>query len=112
MMQITEILIVIADILIVIGAFFLMVGALGLLRLPDMFTRMHAATKCTTLGAMCTLLGVAIIMKGSYGIKALLIIVFVVLGNPTSAHAIARAAYRTGTRMKIGSFDAFKEEVE
>ncbi len=100
----------IAEILITIGSFFLLVGALGLLRLPDMFTRMHAATKCTTLGALCTLSGVALIMQGSVAIKAVLMIVFIVLGNPTSAHAIARAAYRTGTRMKIGSYDAFKEE--
>jgi multicomponent Na+:H+ antiporter subunit G len=102
----------IADILITIGAFFLLVGSIGLLRLPDMFTRMHAATKCTTLGAMCTLVGVAILMQGEVAIKAVLIILFIVLGNPTSAHAIARAAYRSGTRMKIGSYDAFKEEFE
>jgi multicomponent Na+:H+ antiporter subunit G len=100
----------IPEIFIVIGTFFLLVGGIGLIRLPDMFTRMHAATKCTTLGAMCTLVGVALIMGGSVAIKALLIIIFIVLGNPTSAHAIARAAYRTGTRMKIGSYDAFKEE--
>ena len=99
----------IAEILITLGTFFLVVGAVGLIRLPDMFTRMHAATKCTTLGAMCTLLGVAIMME-SVTVKALLIIVFVLLGNPTSAHAIARAAYKSGTRMKIGSYDAFKEE--
>lgn len=102
----------IAEILISIGTFFLLVGAIGLIRMPDMFTRMHASTKCTTLGAMCTLLGVAILMQGSVAVKAVLIIIFIVLGNPTSAHAIARAAYRTGTRMKIGSYDAFKEEVE
>jgi multicomponent Na+:H+ antiporter subunit G len=99
----------IAEILIIIGTFFLVVGAVGLIRLPDMFTRMHAATKCTTLGAMCTLLGVAIMME-SVAVKALLMIVFILLGNPTSAHAIARAAYKSGTRMKIGSYDAFKEE--
>lgn len=99
----------IAEILITIGTFFLVVGAVGLIRLPDMFTRMHAATKCTTLGAMCTLLGVALMME-SVAVKALLMIVFILLGNPTSAHAIARAAYKSGTRMKIGSYDAFKEE--
>jgi multicomponent Na+:H+ antiporter subunit G len=102
----------IPEIFISIGAFFLLVGSIGLLRLPDMFTRMHAATKCTTLGAMCTLIGVALIMQGSVAVKAVLIIIFIVLGNPTSAHAIARAAYRSGTRMKIGSYDALKEEFE
>ena len=102
----------IAEILITIGTFFLLVGAVGLIRLPDMFTRMHAATKCTTLGAMCTMLGVALIMQGPVAVKAVLIIIFIVLGNPTSAHAIARAAYRSGMRMKIGSYDAFKEESE
>ncbi len=107
-----EIVSIVADILIIIGTFFLLVGAIGLIRLPDMFTRMHAATKCTTLGAMCTLLGVALIMQGSVAIKAVLMIIFIALGNPTSAHAIARAAYRSGTRMKIGSYDAFKEEFE
>lgn len=99
-----------AKILIAIGTFFLLVGAIGLLRLPDMFTRMHASTKCTTLGAMCSLLGVALLMGGSGAFKTVLIIIFIILGNPTSAHAIARAAYKSGTRMKIGSYDAFKEE--
>lgn len=101
---------VIAHLFIAIGAFFLLVGAIGLIRMPDMFTRMHASTKCTTLGAMSTLAGVALIMQGSVAVKAVLVIIFIVLGNPTSAHAIARAAYRTGTRMKIGSYDALKEE--
>ena len=106
----TDYITVIAGILISIGTFFLLVGAVGLVRLPDMFTRMHAATKCTTMGAMCTLLGVALIMQGSVAVKAVIMIVFILFGNPTSAHAIARAAYRSGTRMKIGSYDAFKEE--
>ncbi len=101
-----------AHMLIAVGTFFLLVGAVGLIRLPDMFTRMHATTKCTTLGAMCSLLGVALLMQGSVALKAILIIIFLIFGNPTSTHAIARAAYKTGTRMKIGSYDAFKEEVE
>ncbi len=103
---------VIAYIFIAIGTFFLLVGAIGLIRMPDMFTRMHASTKCTTLGSMSTLVGVALLMQGTVAVKAVLIIIFIVLGNPTSAHAIARAAYRTGTRMKIGSYDALKEESE
>lgn len=107
-----NILYVVAQLFIAIGAFFLLVGAIGLIRMPDMFTRMHASTKCTTLGAMATLVGVALIMQGTVAVKAVLIIIFIVLGNPTSAHAIARAAYRTGTRMKIGSYDALKEESE
>ena len=85
-----------ASLLILIGLFFFCVGTLGLLRMPDVYTRMHATTKCDTLGVSLIMLG---ILTG-YGIswltlKLILIIIFIWLTTPTAAHAIARAAYDT-----------------
>ena len=83
--------------LLVIGAAFMLLAAVGLLRLPDLFTRMQAGTKASALGAGCALLGVAVYF-GELGIasRALLVIVFIFLTAPISAHMIARAAYVVG----------------
>ena len=79
------------------GIAFDFLGVLGLLRLPDVYTRLQAATKCITFGTAGLLFGV-FIMKGfsSFGFKALLGIVFIFLTSPTAAHAISRAAHRSG----------------
>lgn len=80
-----------------IGALFFFIGALGLLRLPDVYTRLHATTKCDTLGLGMVLMGI-ILYEGATlaSVKMAFIIGFVFLTNPTAAHAIARAAYRHG----------------
>ena len=79
------------------GIAFDFLGVLGLLRLPDVYTRLQAATKCITFGTAGLLFGV-FIMKGfsSFGFKALLGIVFIFLTSPAAAHAISRAAHRSG----------------
>ena len=79
------------------GAIFMLLATIGLLRLPDLFTRMHAATKTATLGVSCMLLAVAVYF-GELGIttRAVLIIVFFFLTAPVAAHFIARAAYCVG----------------
>lgn len=86
------------------GLFFLAVGTVGLLRLPDIFTRMHATGKCDTLGAGLTLLSLAI-MAPHPGIAAkyavLMGIILVI--NPTTAHAIGNATYRYGGRQVPGT---------
>lgn len=76
------------------GAFFFLVGTVGLIRLPDAFTRMHATTKCDTLGAGLILLAL-IFHQGFHQIslKLLVILAFIWLTNPTAAHIIAKAAY-------------------
>lgn len=83
-----------------VGIAFDFLGVLGLLRLPDVYTRLQAATKCITFGTAGLLFGV-FIMKGfsSFGFKALLGIVFIFLTSPTAAHAISRAAHRGRIRL-------------
>ena len=77
-----------------IGGLFMLLAAVGILRLPDLFTRMQASTKSSTLGAACMLLAVAVHF-GRLGIttQAVLVIVFFFLTTPVAAHMIARAAY-------------------
>ncbi len=76
------------------GVFFFAVGTVGLLRLPDPFSRMHATTKCDTLGEGLILLALIVYFGPTLvSVKLLLIIVFIWLTNPTAAHIIARASY-------------------
>ncbi|SMP45027.1 monovalent cation/H(+) antiporter subunit G [Anoxynatronum buryatiense] len=83
-------------ILLVGGIFFFLVGTMGLLRLPDAFTRMHATTKCDTLGAGLVLVAL-IVHQGFHmiSLKLLVILVFIWITNPTAAHIIAKAAYHS-----------------
>ncbi|MBU1888347.1 MAG: monovalent cation/H(+) antiporter subunit G [Candidatus Omnitrophica bacterium] len=85
---------------IAIGLFFDFVGCLGLVRLPDVYNRLQASTKCITLGT-CSILFGAFLIQGATasGIKALLCMVFLILTSPVSAHALARAAHRSGVKL-------------
>ena len=81
------------------GIFFHAVAALGVIRLPDFYTRLHAVSKAETLGVLLTVLALGISVGPSLlAAKLGLVAVFLFLGNPTSTHAIARAALRTGLR--------------
>ena len=82
-------------ILLSLGVLFLLLGAIGILRFPDCYTRMHAAGKCDTLGALLIVSGLAFYHGVSLeSAKILFIAVFIFLTSPTSTHAIARAALR------------------
>lgn len=85
--------------MICFGIAFDFFGALGLVRLPDVYNRLQAATKSVTFGSAGILLGVFII-KGisSGGIKALICMIFILLTSPVAAHAIARAAHKSGVK--------------
>lgn len=87
-------------IFIVVGLIFDFLGCIGLIRLPDVYTRLQATTKCVTLGTCSILLGV-VILKGfcTTSIKALLAIVFLLLTSPVAAHALARGAYKSGVKL-------------
>lgn len=79
------------------GVFFAVVAAVGLVRLPDIYTRTHGASKSETFGAVLTLAAVAITFGGDLStLKTVLLLVFMFLTNPTAAHAIARAASDQG----------------
>ncbi len=76
------------------GVFFFSVGTLGLLRLPDAFSRMHATTKCDTLGEGLVLIAVMVYFgPGLISIKLFMIMAFIWITNPTAAHIIAKAQY-------------------
>lgn len=83
--------------LIALGVAFDLLGCLGLVRLPDVYCRLQAATKCVTLGTCGILLGVfAIAGLSATGFKALLCALFILLTAPVAAHALARGACRAG----------------
>lgn len=89
-----------------IGVFFNLLGGLGLIRFPDVYTRLHAGTKCTTFGSIficgsVILIGLKAWYTGStdgsvLAIHSIAALVAILLTNPTGAHAIARAAHRSG----------------
>lgn len=81
----------VGSILVLIGAFFHFSAGLGMLRMPDAFTRMQAGTKASTLGNALILIGIAFYHPG-WSLKLLILIYFVFMTNPVSSHALARAA--------------------
>lgn len=95
-----NVLIYLVAILIIIGAFFSLTAAIGLLRLPDIYSRMHAASKAGTLGSGLILIALAVFADDSATtMRALAGVVFFILTAPVSAHLLAKAAYSVGYRM-------------
>ncbi len=100
--------------LVGIGLAFDVFGCIGLVRLPDVYNRAQAATKCVTLGTCAILVGVALNGFGAtdwpMGIKAILCAAFILLTSPVGAHAICRGAYLSGVPLWDGSVeDAFQK---
>lgn len=94
---------IVIDVLIGIGAIFALAGTIGLLKMPDTFSRMQASTCISTLGVLGVALGAllyAIFVMGSTAtaIKIAVIALLILTINPVGAHAIARGAYRAGIR--------------
>lgn len=98
-------------VLLAIGVLFDLFGCIGLVRLPDIYNRLQAATKCVTLGTCMILIGVLFIMGiGSAGLRAFLCAVFILLTSPVGAHSLARAAHRSGIKLWEGSIvDTYTE---
>jgi multicomponent Na+:H+ antiporter subunit G len=94
----------ISAILMLTGVFFMLVAALGILRLPDLYTRISAATKASTLGIGFSLLSLALHFN-VLGVtsRALATIGFVIITAPVGAHLISRSAYRTGVPLWEGT---------
>lgn len=90
---------VIAIVLILVGLFFLIVAAIGMLRLPDVFTRSHAVSLTDSLGAFCVLMGLALYQGFDINmVKILVVLALLFLLNPVIGHANLRAAYRAGIK--------------
>ena len=95
-----------------IGVGFTLLGCLGLVRFPDLYNRMQAATKCVTLGTCGIMLG--IFLKTGFcalGVKALLCALFVLFTVPVAAHALARGSLIFGVRLWKGTVkDEFTDD--
>jgi multicomponent Na+:H+ antiporter subunit G len=89
---------ILGGLLLVIGASFLLLGGLGLVRMPDVFNRIQAGTKATTLGTLLSLAGFAC-LQPDWTLKLFLIGLFVLFTNPLSSQVLARAAHRSGIPM-------------
>ncbi|HCL58182.1 MAG TPA: Na+/H+ antiporter subunit G [Spirochaetia bacterium] len=86
---------VIGTFFIILGSLFLFLGALGLYRMPDVFNKLQAGTKATTLGFLSAALG-ALLVKPEWTFKIILIAAILLLTNPLGSHALARAAKKSG----------------
>jgi multicomponent Na+:H+ antiporter subunit G len=92
------------SVLLLSGASFMILAAVGILRLPDLPTRMHASTKAGALGAMLIMGGVALHFGDSaVSARAVAFIVFILLTAPVAAHVIGRAGYFTGVELWKGT---------
>lgn len=93
-----------ANFFMVAGAVFVAVAALGVLRMPELYARMHSSTKAGTLGLGLILLSVAIHFESlGIGARALATMMFVALTAPVSAHVVGRAAYYIGVPLWKGT---------
>ena len=96
----------IAVLLILLGSIISVISALGMLRLPDVYTRSHAATKSATLSVLACLIGAFIYFwskDGFVSIRLILGILFVFITAPVAGHLICRAAYRARVPLAEGS---------
>ncbi len=82
----------IGAIITLLGSFVLLVASIGLIRMPDVYNRLQVGTKATTLGTILSLIGLVFLMPGWWG-KLVLLIFFVMMTSPVSAHVLARASY-------------------
>lgn len=94
----------ISAMLLIVGSLFMLLAGLGVLRLPDLFMRLQAATKASTLGVACLLLGAAVYFQDlGVASRAVLVIAFFCLTAPVGAHMIARAGYAMGVPLWEGT---------
>ena len=103
---------ILGGLLLVAGSVFLLLGGLGLVRMPDVFNRIQAGTKATTLGTLLSLAGFAC-LQPEWTLKLFLIGLFVLFTNPLSSQVLARAAHRSGSKMSaLTTVDVLEEKGE
>jgi multicomponent Na+:H+ antiporter subunit G len=91
-------------VLLLLGAVFMLLAAIGMVRMPDVLTRMHSSTKSATLGVGLIMLGVALTFSDfAIGVRAFAIVIFLFVTAPVAAHMIARAAYLSGVPLWEGT---------
>lgn len=95
---------IVAGVMILIGSFFVFVAAVGILRMPDVYVRMHAATKAGTLGSGLLLLAVAVQAESlDVVLRAVAAVLFLIVTTPVAAHLLGRAAYISGVPLWKGT---------
>ncbi len=98
-----------------VGLIFIIVTAIGLYRLPDLYTRAHAASKSATLGVMCILIGVFFhfwLIEGHFNARILLGVLFIFITGPVGGHIMSRSSYIAGVKPWKGTVhDDLKEEI-
>ena len=95
-----------------LGSLFLLFASIGLLRMPDIYNRIQAGTKASTLGTILTLFGIGLIHT-DWLLKLILLIIFVIISNPVSSHVMGRAAHYAGMPIyKETEIDELEESVE
>ena len=105
-----EIIEIIGALITLAGSIFLVLGSLGLVRMPDLYTRIQAGTKASTLGTILTLFGLGLIHLDWMG-KLIILILFVLLTNPISSHILARSAHYIKTPVsKLTKVDKLKDK--
>ena len=96
---------IIVIVLAAVGVAFSLSGAVGILRMPDVYSRIQCSSKAITMGALPMLIAL-VVGEGpvsSYGSRALIVAVLLLVLNPVASHALARAAYKTGVPMWPGA---------
>jgi multicomponent Na+:H+ antiporter subunit G len=94
----------VAGAMLCVGTFFFFTGTLGILRMPDVYTRLHVAAKADSLGAGLWMLGLALLSgSGVIGFKLVMLTLFLWITGPTAAHCMARVAYRAKVPLLAGT---------
>ena len=108
---------IMGEVLVFIGTFFYFLSALGLIRMPDVYNRMQTSTKSATLGSLGVIVGTGIWAVGlgysaAWVVQTIAVAAFLLLTNPISAHALIRAAYKSGVPLWEGSVvDKYGEHI-
>ena len=114
-MTAAEIFAWIGGVAVVLGGVFMVIGALGIVRMPDVFTRMHAASVADTLGVPLVLLGLVLFAGFTLvSVKLVFLVLFIALTSPAATHAVARAALQAGVKPldRCGQADRAAREAE
>lgn len=101
-MNMTAIGEILASFLLLTGSVVSLLSAIGVFRFPDVYNRSHAAAKSSALGVLCILLGTFLyfgLIFGTISVRLLLVILFVFMTAPLSAHLVCRSAYRSGVHL-------------
>ncbi len=96
---------------LIVGGFFVFIGGVGAIRMPDLYTRMHATSLTDTLG--CTLILVGLMIEAGFGLVSLklaAVLVFLLFTSPTSAYALANAASVAGHKPLLAGDDGLTTE--